>query len=140
MFDEDAHPKPLHQLEIKDDPDHPLLKAAVTQLREYFAGTRTKFDLLLDLHGTEFQIASWKSLADVPFGSTRSYGEQAASIGRPRAVRAIGSANGRNPVAIVLPCHRIIGQDGSLTGFGGGLSVKKWLLEHELGVIAEVPR
>jgi methylated-DNA-[protein]-cysteine S-methyltransferase len=87
--------------------------------------------LPLDLQGTEFQVAAWNALADIPYGHTASYGQQAVSIGRPKAVRAIGGANGRNPVAIVLPCHRIVGADGSLTGFGGGIAVKKWLLDHE---------
>ena len=89
----------------------------------------------LDLRGTEFQVAAWRALADIPYGHTASYGQQAASIGRPKAVRAIGGANGRNPVAIVLPCHRIVGADGSLTGFGGGIAVKKWLLDHEQAVL-----
>ena len=110
------------------------------QLQEYFSGTRTEFDIPLDLHGTEFQIAAWKSLSGVPYGNTASYSEQARSIGRPKAVRAIGSANGRNPIPIILPCHRIIGSDGSLTGFGGGLPVKKWLLQHEVEVITRTTR
>ena len=107
----------------------------MTQLREYFAGTRTGFDLPLDLQGTEFQVAAWKALAKVRFGQTATYAHQAASIGRPTATRAVGAANGRNPVAIVLPCHRIVGSDGSLTGFAGGLGVKQWLLDHERSVI-----
>lgn len=114
--------------------DHPILDAAEQQLREYFAGERVQFDLPLDLRGTEFQVAVWRSLAEIPFGATSSYGAQADAIGRPRAVRAVGAANGRNPVSIVLPCHRIVGKDGSLTGFAGGLRAKKFLLEHEAGV------
>jgi methylated-DNA-[protein]-cysteine S-methyltransferase len=101
------------------------------QLREYLAGDRTSFDVPLDLQGTEFQVDAWNALAKIPFGSTVSYAQQAASIGRPKATRAIGSANGRNPVVIVLPCHRVVGADGSLTGFGGGLHVKSWLLDLE---------
>lgn len=105
------------------------------QLREYFAGKRTEFDLPLDLQGTDFQVAAWKALAKVKYGQTASYARQAASIGRPTATRAIGAANGKNPVAIVLPCHRIVGSDGSLTGFAGGLGVKQWLLDHERRVV-----
>ena len=137
MFSEDAHPKPLSNIDIHVDPEHHLVKSTLDQLREYFNGARTAFDVPLDLHGTEFQVATWKSLAEIPYGKTISYGEQAASIGRPKAVRAVGGANGRNPVAIVLPCHRVIGANGSLTGFGGGIAVKQWLLQHERSVIAD---
>ncbi|MEY4220931.1 MAG: putative methylated-DNA-protein-cysteine methyltransferase [Actinomycetota bacterium] len=136
MFAEDAHPKPLSNLDIHVNPQHPVVKYTLDQLREYFDGARIAFDVPLDLHGTEFQVATWKSLAEIPFGKTISYGEQAASIGRPKAVRAVGGANGRNPVAIVLPCHRVIGANGSLTGFGGGIAVKQWLLQHERNLIA----
>ena len=111
--------------------DAPVLDATVEQLDEYFAGTRTTFDVPLDLHGTPFQLAAWQALAGIPYGETRTYGEQADTIGRPTAVRAIGAANGRNPVSIVLPCHRVIGSNGSLTGFGGGLEVKARLLDLE---------
>lgn len=111
--------------------NHPVLAAAIAQLEEYFAGQRQEFDIPLDLTGTEFQRAAWSALASVPFGETRSYRQQAEAIGRPRAVRAIGAANGRNPVPIVLPCHRIVGSDGSLTGYGGGLPIKEFLLNHE---------
>jgi len=131
MFSDDAHPKPLESLQISDTEIHDSVNNAITQLEDYFNGSRREFDLPLDLHGTEFQVAAWNALAEVPYGHTASYGQQAASIGRPTAVRAIGGANGRNPVAIVLPCHRIVGADGSLTGFGGGIAVKKWLLDHE---------
>ena len=117
--------------DIATDPDHPVLRAAVQQLGEYFEGDRTEFDLTLDLRGTEFQVAAWRALGDIPYGSTRSYGEQAALIGRPKAVRAIGQANGKNPVPIVLPCHRVIGSNGHLTGFSGGLGLKRRLLEFE---------
>jgi methylated-DNA-[protein]-cysteine S-methyltransferase len=108
-----------------------VLADAVSQLDEYFAGHRTTFDLPLDLAGTEFQVQAWRALADVPFGTTVTYGEQARRLGRPTAFRAVGAANGRNPVPIVLPCHRVVGADGSLTGFGGGLDTKRWLLDHE---------
>jgi len=117
------------------DQDHPILQKAVLQLDEYFAGSRTSFDLPLDLEGTRFQVAAWRSLADIPFGTTTTYGRQAAALGIPTAARAVGAANGANPVCIVLPCHRVIGADGSLTGFGGGLPVKQWLLDHEAHVL-----
>ena len=135
MFANDAHPKPLEKLQISDTEIHGSVNDAITQLEEYFAGSRHDFELSLDLQGTEFQVAAWNALADIPYGRTASYGQQAASIGRPKAVRAIGGANGRNPVAIVLPCHRIVGADGSLTGFGGGIEVKKWLLDHEQSML-----
>lgn len=126
------------------DPDHPILKQAAAQLDEYFAGTRTVFDIPLDLEGTPFQLAAWRALADIPFGSTTSYGQQAAALGIPTAARAVGAANGANPVCIVLPCHRVIGKDGSLTGFGGGLKTKQWLLDHEarlsMTTIVSTPR
>ena len=131
LFSNDAHPKPLERLHISDTDIHESVNQAITQLEEYFTGSRHNFELPLDLQGTEFQVAAWNALAEIPYGRTASYGQQAASIGRPKAVRAIGGANGRNPVAIVLPCHRIVGADGSLTGFGGGIEVKKWLLDHE---------
>ena len=135
MFDNDAHPKPLERLHISDSEIHDSVNDAITQLDEYFNGSRRDFELPLDLQGTEFQVAAWNALAKIPYGRTASYGQQAASIGRPKAVRAIGGANGRNPVAIVLPCHRIVGADGSLTGFGGGIAVKKWLLDHEQSML-----
>lgn len=131
MFADEAHPKPLAGLDIRPGATHRVLEDAVRQLDEYFAGRRRQFEIDLDLRGTQFQVSAWKALALVPFGRTASYAEQAASIGRPKATRAIGAANGRNPVAVVLPCHRIVGSDGSLTGFGGGLHVKQWLLDHE---------
>lgn len=107
------------------------LETTATQLREYFAGQRTEFEVELALHGTEFQETVWRALAAIPFGTTLSYGELARSIGRPQAVRAVGAANGSNPIPIILPCHRVIGSDGSLTGYGGGLEIKQALLEHE---------
>ena len=119
---------------MHDNADHPVLKAAAQQLDEYFAGTRTAFDIPLDLDGTRFQVAAWRALATIPFGSTTTYGRQAAGLGIPTAARAIGAANRLNPVCIVLPCHRVVGADGSLTGFAGGLEIKRWLLEHEARV------
>jgi methylated-DNA-[protein]-cysteine S-methyltransferase len=109
-----------------------VLDEAAEQLRAYFAGELTEFDLLLDLDGTEFQRSCWLALATIPYGQTVSYGEQARRLGLgPDAARAVGAANGQNPLPLVLPCHRVIGADGSLTGFGGGLHVKRFLLEHE---------
>jgi methylated-DNA-[protein]-cysteine S-methyltransferase len=115
---------------------HPLLAAADEQLREYFAGERLSFELPLDLVGTAFQRQAWLALVSIPYGSTLSYGEQARRLGHPRAARAVGAANGRNPLSIVLPCHRLVGADGRLTGYGGGLDAKRALLEHEARVLA----
>ena len=114
-----------------DEGDAPVLAETRRQLDEYFAGDRRQFDLPLDLVGSEFQVAVWRSLADIPYGTTATYGEQAARLGKPAAVRAVGAANGRNPVSIVLPCHRVVGADGSLTGFAGGHAAQRWLLDHE---------
>ena len=110
--------------------EQPLAKAC-QQLREYFAGERREFDLLLKLGGTEFQVSVLEALQEIPYGETTSYGEVARRIGRPRAVRAVGAANGRNPIPIVVPCHRVIGSTGDLTGFGGGLDTKEALLRLE---------
>lgn len=134
-FDPDGLPRSLDGCTVTEQPSHPVVAAALRQLREYFAGTRTTFDMKLDLEGTEFQVSAWKALAKVKFGRTASYAQQAASIGRPTATRAVGAANGKNPVAIVLPCHRIVGSNGSLTGFAGGLDTKQWLLDHERRVM-----
>ncbi len=111
--------------------DSPAVQAGVRQLSEYFRGERTTFDLPLEFRGTEFQKKVWRALLDVPFGSTASYGDIARAIGNPKAVRAVGGANAKNPISIVAPCHRIIGSNGKLTGYGGGLWRKKWLLAHE---------
>ena len=124
----------LTPAEVPEDPHHPVLAAAAAQLGEYFAGARTGFDLPLRLSGTEFQRRAWLALADIAYGSTVSYAQQAAAIGKPGAFRAVGSANGSNPLPIVLPCHRVVGADGSLTGFGGGIEVKRQLLELEQGI------
>jgi AraC family transcriptional regulator, regulatory protein of adaptative response / methylated-DNA-[protein]-cysteine methyltransferase len=110
---------------------HPLLAAAQEQIGEYFAGSRRRFELPLDLRGTPFQMAVWRELGTIPYGVTRSYAEQAARIGRPTAVRAVGRANGENRLAIVVPCHRVVGANGALTGYGGGLWRKRKLLELE---------
>jgi len=112
--------------------DSSVLAEAARQLDAYFAGELVEFELPLDLHGTEFQRRCWLALATIPYGQTVSYGEQARRLGLGSdTARAVGAANGRNPLPIVLPCHRVIGADGSLTGFGGGLHVKRFLLEHE---------
>jgi methylated-DNA-[protein]-cysteine S-methyltransferase len=111
------------------------LTAALRQLEEYFAGSRRAFDLPLRLEGTAFQQRVWRELCEIPYGETWSYGQLAQRIGNPTGSRAVGLANGRNPVSILVPCHRVIGADGSLTGYGGGLERKRWLLAHE-GVIS----
>jgi methylated-DNA-[protein]-cysteine S-methyltransferase len=107
------------------------LPMVVRQLQEYFAGKRRKFDLPLRMQGTAFQQRVWRELTEIPYGETWSYGQLAKRIGNPSASRAVGLANGRNPIAVIVPCHRVIGADGSLTGFGGGLPRKRWLLTHE---------
>lgn len=110
---------------------HPSLQDCVDQLTEYFAKERIQFDLKLNPKGTEFQQKVWKALLNVPYGKTRSYLEQSKHLGDVKAIRAVASANGKNPLWIVIPCHRIIGSDGSLTGYAGGIWRKKWLLELE---------
>jgi methylated-DNA-[protein]-cysteine S-methyltransferase len=117
--------------ESVDDPGHAVLAVAVVQLGEYFAGTRTEFDVPLDPVGTDFQRSVWAALRTIPFGTTVSYGEQAERLGDRRKARAVGAANGRNPISIVVPCHRVIGANGTLTGFAGGTEAKAWLLAHE---------
>jgi methylated-DNA-[protein]-cysteine S-methyltransferase len=107
------------------------LAHVVTQLDAYFAGELTDFDFAMEMRGTDFQRRVWAALCEIPYGETISYGELARRVGNPKASRAVGLANGRNPIAIVVPCHRVIGADGSLTGYGGGLERKVWLLGHE---------
>ena len=114
----------------------PLLNEASRQLDAWFAGERTTFDLPLRPKGTPFQIATWTTLGEIPYGETRSYRQIAARLGRPEAVRAVGAAIGRNPIAIIVPCHRVIGSSGALTGYAGGIDRKRWLLGHERGVAA----
>jgi methylated-DNA-[protein]-cysteine S-methyltransferase len=111
--------------------DDPILTEAERQLRAYFAGTLTSFTVPLDFQGTDFQKSVWAALLTIPFGETRSYGEIARQIGRPSASRAVGAANGRNPISIIAPCHRVIGSNGALTGFAGGLEAKAFLLGIE---------
>lgn len=108
-----------------------VLKDAVQQLTEYFEGKRNTFDFLLNPQGTDFQKKVWKALLEIPFGKTTSYQELSIKLGDVKAIRAVASANGKNPLWVVVPCHRVIGSDGSLTGYAGGLWRKKWLLEHE---------
>jgi methylated-DNA-[protein]-cysteine S-methyltransferase len=132
-------PETNEQLSWKRDDS--LFKAACAQLADYFAGQRTTFDLAIDrdaLGGTPFQRRVWRELENIPYGVTISYGELAVRIGNPEAVRAVGLANGRNPLSIVVPCHRVIGANGTLTGYGGGLARKRWLLDLERGDIAQV--
>jgi methylated-DNA-[protein]-cysteine S-methyltransferase len=115
------------------EPEDDAFPDAVEQLDAYFAGERTEFDLDLDLTGTDFQRRVWAALCTIPYGETRSYGEIATQIGTPGAFRAVGLANGRNPIGIIVPCHRVIGASGSLTGYGGGLDRKRALLDLEHG-------
>lgn len=114
-----------------EEPQHPVLVETERQLAEYFAGRLAEFTLALDVSGTPFQRSVWDALRTIPFGETRSYTQIANQIGRPRAVRAVGAANGKNPLSIVAPCHRVLGANGDLTGFAGGLDVKARLLAHE---------
>jgi methylated-DNA-[protein]-cysteine S-methyltransferase len=116
---------------VVESETHPVLMQASHELREYFAGDRREFSVPLDFTGTDFQNKVWRALQSIPFGETRSYGQLAQQIGSPSASRAVGAANGRNPIPIILPCHRVIGSSGSLTGFGGGLAMKAQLLAHE---------
>ena len=109
----------------------PALEDPVYQLQEYFLRKRNTFDLLLNPDGTDFQKRVWKALLDIPFGKTTSYLDMAKTLGDPKVIRAAASANGKNPISIIIPCHRVIGSDGSLTGYAGGLHRKKWLLAHE---------
>ncbi|PTR10550.1 methylated-DNA-[protein]-cysteine S-methyltransferase [Nitrosospira sp. Nsp5] len=118
---------------IHEDKDNPILAETERQLNEYFAGKRNCFELELDFAGTEFQKKVWETLLTIPFGETRSYGEIAVQIGNAKAVRAVGAATGKNPISIITPCHRVIGASGDLTGFAGGLRVKKMLLTLESG-------
>jgi methylated-DNA-[protein]-cysteine S-methyltransferase len=111
--------------------EHGIIDAAADQLNEYFAGARLRFDLPLDAAGTPFQHAVWSALRTIPFGVTITYGEQALLLGGVSKARAVGSANGRNPLSVVVPCHRVVGAGGQLGGFAGGLEAKRWLLEHE---------
>jgi O-6-methylguanine DNA methyltransferase len=125
---EHRHTPPPPEDAVTDDA---WFKDVAAQLDSYFAGEQTAFDIEMDLRGTEFQQRVWAQLCAIPYGETISYGELASRIGNANASRAVGLANGRNPISIIVPCHRVIGADGSLTGYGGGLERKTWLLEHE---------
>lgn len=124
-------PKRVRLGQRSERPDHPVLLETERQLEQYFAGERADFTVRLDLAGTEFQKAVWQALLTIPFGETRTYADIARQIGHPRAYRAVGAANGRNPVSIIVPCHRAIGSDGQLHGFAGGLDAKRYLLAQE---------
>jgi len=127
----------IREIRFLDEPvpasEHipPELAGAVRQLSEYFAGTRTEFTLELAPKGTAFERRVWTHVSEIPFGETRTYAQIAGALGDPKTIRAVGGANGRNPLPIVVPCHRVIGSDGSLVGYGGGLWRKEWLLAHE---------
>jgi methylated-DNA-[protein]-cysteine S-methyltransferase len=116
---------------LQEDINHPILLAAESQLNDYFAGKLKQFSLQLDAKGTPFQKQVWQALSTIPFGETRTYGQIAKQIGNPKAVRAVGAANSRNPISIIVPCHRVIGSNGKLTGFAGGLDIKAYLLAIE---------
>ncbi|HEV2703710.1 MAG TPA: methylated-DNA--[protein]-cysteine S-methyltransferase [Steroidobacteraceae bacterium] len=128
---EDDDPSRLGPGSVTEDSRHPVLRQAQQQLDEYFAGQRRIFNVKLDPSGTQFQNKVWNALRTIPFGETRSYGQIADQIGSRKAVRAVGAANGRNPIPIIVPCHRVIGADGTLTGFAGGLAIKARLLALE---------
>ena len=124
-------PKRIRMASLVENKNHPVLRAAALELREYFAGTRTSFSIPFDPAGTEFQRKVWDALSEIPFGETRSYKDIAMRVGNPAAVRAVGAANGKNPLSIMVPCHRVIGSSGALTGFAGGLGIKSQLLALE---------
>jgi methylated-DNA-[protein]-cysteine S-methyltransferase len=129
----DEDPRRVRLGLLVEDEDHPILIETERQLGGYFAGTLTHFTVPLDFQGTAFQKSVWRALLTIPFGETRSYGEIARQIGKPNAARAVGAANGRNPISIIAPCHRLLGSNGDLTGFAGGLAVKEHLLRMEAG-------
>lgn len=128
---------PVGQVDGGEHDPNGVLDAVTAQLGEYFAGKRTEFDLPLDPVGSPFQQSAWDALRTIPYGETVSYGEQARRLGDIRKARAVGAANGKNPISIIVPCHRVVGSNGSLTGFGGGIANKAWLLDHERRVWME---
>ena len=128
---ENENPKRVRLAELLEEAQHPVLLETARQLNEYFAGQRWQFDLPLDFEGTDFQQKVWQALLSIPFGETRSYKQIAEQIGNPKAVRAVGAANGKNPISIIAPCHRVIGASGKLVGFAGGLENKDILLKIE---------
>ncbi|MBW7474915.1 methylated-DNA--[protein]-cysteine S-methyltransferase [Paenibacillus oenotherae] len=115
----------------QEDPEHPVIREAAAQLERYFAGELTAFNVQLDMRGTPFQLRVWEALLDVPYGEVCSYKHIAEAIGQPKAVRAVGGANNRNPLPLIVPCHRVIGASGDMVGYGGGLNIKTYLLQHE---------
>jgi methylated-DNA-[protein]-cysteine S-methyltransferase len=128
---EDDDPLRVRLPALEEEPDNAILRETESQLADYFAGRLTRFSIPLDFRGTDFQKSVWNALLQIPFGETRSYAEIASAIGNPSAVRAVGAANGRNPISIIAPCHRVIGSNGALTGFAGGLDAKRLLLALE---------
>jgi len=128
---ENDDPKRVPLGDIEEDPAHPVLLEAERQLNDYFGGKLERFTLPLDFTGTDFQKKVWSALTRIPFGETRSYAQIAKEVGSPAAIRAVGAANGRNPISIIAPCHRVIGSNGKLTGFAGGLEAKAFLLGME---------
>ena len=130
LWEKDS-PRRVRLDEVVADEQHPVLVETARQLAQYFAGKRKTFSIALDMRGTRFQKDVWEALLAIPFGETRSYGQLAKQLGNPRASRAVGAANGRNPVSIIVPCHRVIGSSGKLTGFAGGLDAKAHLLGLE---------
>jgi len=127
-FPNDSHDDDIDMIDVAD---HAVLQQAADELGEYFSGARVDFDVPLDPRGTAFQLAAWSALRTIPYGETVSYGEQAKRLGDAGKARAVGAANGRNPLPIIVPCHRVVGANGHLTGFGGGIETKAWLLDHE---------
>lgn len=132
LWEEDS-PRRVRLGDMSERVGHPVLLKAEKQLSEYFSGKRREFELPLEMRGTAFQTSVWEALLAIPFGETRSYGQLANQLGNPRATRAVGAANGRNPLSIVVPCHRVVGSTGKLTGFAGGLRAKDFLLGLEGG-------
>jgi methylated-DNA-[protein]-cysteine S-methyltransferase len=135
FFADENHCPPIYS-GWRENPGGFPLKTAIDQLRRYFDGDLKKFELPILLHGTDFQVKVWQTLSNIPYGQTKSYSEVATLIERPRSIRAVGQANGRNPISIIIPCHRVIGADGSLTGYGGGLERKRAILEFEASHLA----
>jgi AraC family transcriptional regulator, regulatory protein of adaptative response / methylated-DNA-[protein]-cysteine methyltransferase len=133
FVDECASERPVERLAAarRFADDHPVLEMLACEMAEYFSGTRAEFSVPAAPTGSDFERRAWDYLRTIPFGQTRSYGQQARAIAGPNAARAVGRANGANPVAILIPCHRVIGADGTLTGYGGGMHRKRWLLDHE---------
>jgi len=130
-FGDPAWAGPRDESHAAPNPEHPVIALAIRELRAYFEGRLEVFTVPLAPRGTEFQQAVWAELRKIPYGERRAYRDLAHALGRPTATRAVGAANGQNPIGIIQPCHRVLGADGSLTGFAGGLAAKRWLLEHE---------